>query len=88
MTDLDEVHRSHLRERETLESDIVTSEKAIDTCGTCVKDLEERYRFFQEMRGYVRDLVHCLNEKVGLYLHILGSQCDNLGWKASTSGTY
>ena len=29
------------------------------------KGLEERYQFFQEMRGYVRDLVECLNEKVG-----------------------
>ena len=27
-------------------------------------DVTSQYGFFQEMRGYVRDLVECLNEKV------------------------
>jgi len=28
-------------------------------------ELEESYKFFQEMRGYVGDLIECLSEKVG-----------------------
>lgn len=63
---MDEVHRSHVRERDTLETDIEESSTSIDTCKERVKGLEEQYRFFQEMRGYVRDLVECLNEKVGV----------------------
>ncbi|XP_052087083.1 PAX3- and PAX7-binding protein 1-like [Mytilus californianus] len=64
LTSMDEVHRSHVRERDTLETDIEESSTSIDTCKERVKGLEEQYRFFQEMRGYVRDLVECLNEKV------------------------
>lgn len=28
--------------------------------------LGERFRFYQDLRGYVTDLVECLDEKVGL----------------------
>ena len=66
LTSMDEVHRSHVRERDQLGTDIEESSDSIDTCKDRVKGLEERYRFFQEMRGYVRDLVECLNEKVGV----------------------
>jgi hypothetical protein len=59
---MDEVHRSHVRERDHIEE----SSTSIDMCKDRVKGLEEQYRFFQEMRGYVRDLVECLNEKVGV----------------------
>jgi hypothetical protein len=63
---MDEVHRSHVRERDQLTDDIEESSTSIDMCKDRVKGLEEQYRFFQEMRGYVRDLVECLNEKVGV----------------------
>lgn len=65
---MDEVHRSHTRERDSLVSDIDDTEKSIETCQEKVAGLEARYRFFQEMRGYVRDLVDCLSEKVGAYI--------------------
>ncbi|XP_061176803.1 PAX3- and PAX7-binding protein 1-like [Saccostrea echinata] len=64
LNSMDEVHRSHARERDSLVSDISDTEKSIETCQEQVAGLEERYRFFQEMRGYVRDLVDCLSEKV------------------------
>ncbi|XP_062609801.1 PAX3- and PAX7-binding protein 1-like [Saccostrea cucullata] len=64
LNSMDEVHRSHTRERDSLVSDISDTEKSIDTCQEQVAGLEERYRFFQEMRGYVRDLVDCLSQKV------------------------
>ena len=62
---MDEVHRSHINEKETLVTDIGNTEQSIVDCENSVEGLENRYRFFQEMRGYVRDLVECLNEKVG-----------------------
>lgn len=62
---MDEVHRSHVNESQTLVNDIATTEQSIVDCEKSVQGLEDRYRFFQEMRGYVRDLVECLNEKVG-----------------------
>lgn len=68
LNSMDEVHRSHTRDRDSLVSDIDDTEKSIETCQEKVAGLEARYRFFQEMRGYVRDLVDCLSEKVGAYI--------------------
>lgn len=65
---MDMVYRSHKMELERAQTDMEDCEKNIATCKLKSGDLEERYRFFQEMRGYVRDLVECLNEKVGLHI--------------------
>jgi len=62
---MDEVHRGHRQESDKLEIDIEDSQLAIVNCESGAPKLEERFKFFQEMRGYVRDLVECLNEKVG-----------------------
>lgn len=65
LTSMDEVHRTHKLEADKLEHDIGDSEMSIVNCEASSPKLEDRFRFFQEMRGYVRDLVECLNEKVG-----------------------
>ena len=62
---MDEVYRGHKMDRDKLAIDIDDSKNCIDDCEEKCSSLEERYTFFQEMRGYVRDLVECLNEKVG-----------------------
>jgi hypothetical protein len=43
---MDEVHRSHVRERDQLTDDIEESSTSIDMCKDRVKGLEEQYRFF------------------------------------------
>ena len=60
------VHRAHVHERDDLASRFEGSEANIIELDSAKAGLEERYRFFQEMRGYVRDLVECFNEKVWL----------------------
>ena len=67
LTSMEEVHHAHLNESQTLVNDIAGTEQSIIDCENSIESLEDRYRFFQEMRGYVRDLVECLNEKVGHY---------------------
>lgn len=32
--------------------------------------LAQKFRYYQELRGYVTDLVECLDEKVGSYISI------------------
>ncbi|XP_033739538.1 PAX3- and PAX7-binding protein 1-like [Pecten maximus] len=61
---MEEVSRRHTQERDTLVTDIDDADQNTVTCEGSVDTLEKRYCFFQEMRGYVRDLVECLNEKV------------------------
>ena len=64
LDELKETHHSHTQRLERLESDMETAEKE-------VVEVEERselnsvdYQFYQQMRGYVRDLLSCLTEKV------------------------
>ena len=65
LTTMEDVHRSHQQEADKLTNDIEDTKQSIVLCEANVPVLESRFRFFQEMRGYVRDLVECLNEKVG-----------------------
>ncbi|KAL4233284.1 PAX3- and PAX7-binding protein 1 [Mactra antiquata] len=83
---MDEVNRSHKQEADKLEHDIEDSQMSIVNCEASVPKLEERFRFFQEMRGYVRDLVECLNEKVPEINH-LESRMNNLLKNRSTKFT-
>ncbi|XP_071112400.1 PAX3- and PAX7-binding protein 1-like [Haliotis cracherodii] len=82
---MDEVYRSHKMERDRLATEFVDTQTCIDECEGKCSSLGERYKFFQEMRGYVRDLVECLNEKVPLIndletrmLHLLKLRAENL----------
>ena len=60
----EDVRRSHRNELESLEDSLALTEHSIHTHESDVKRLEKKYAFFQEMRGYVTDLVDCLNEKL------------------------
>lgn len=62
-----------MNEREDIIDRLKTCEESISKCESSQGGLEEQYRFFQEMRGYVRDLVECLNEKVGF--HVISVVC-------------
>lgn len=44
---------------ETCQRDLIDLERKAPECA-------KRFRFYQELRGYVTDLVECLDEKVGL----------------------
>ncbi|XP_028411233.1 PAX3- and PAX7-binding protein 1-like [Dendronephthya gigantea] len=61
---LQEVNRGRRLEKEKMTSQMESSDASITSLGKQLVDAEGRYGFFQEMRGYVRDLIECLNEKV------------------------
>ncbi|XP_019647799.1 PREDICTED: PAX3- and PAX7-binding protein 1-like [Branchiostoma belcheri] len=61
---LKQVHSAHQREHEKHAHDMDSSVNAVDDIEGSADDVERQFTFFQEMRGYVRDLVECLNEKV------------------------
>lgn len=64
---LEEVHRGRRLEREKMSSQLETCDTSIISLEKQLGDAERRFGFFQEMRGYVRDLIECLNEKVRQY---------------------
>ena len=59
------VHRVHVHDRDDMVSRLEMTHDTIAKLSARCGGLEEQYKFFQETRGYVRDLVECLNEKVG-----------------------
>ena len=61
---LQEVNRGRRLEKEKMSSQMESCDASITSLETQMKDAEGRYGFFQEMRGYVKDLIECLNEKV------------------------
>ncbi|CAL1547674.1 unnamed protein product [Lymnaea stagnalis] len=61
---MDMVYRNHKLELDKTIFEIQDAKESIEACEQKAPDLEKRFQFFQELRGYVRDLVECLNEKV------------------------
>uniref|UniRef100_T1HQR8 GCFC domain-containing protein n=1 Tax=Rhodnius prolixus TaxID=13249 RepID=T1HQR8_RHOPR len=77
LTDLREVHRRH-----TLECN--SAAKEIDTLGAECEQLKEdaprlaeRFRYYQDLRGYVTDLVECLDEKI-VIIELLEQRIESL----------
>ena len=62
---LQEVHRGHKMDKEKATSQLETAQGSIKKLERQGRNAEQRFTFFQEMRGYVRDLLECLNHKVG-----------------------
>ena len=64
LEDLKETHFSNSQRLERLESDMETAEKEVVHLKEHSSSNSEDYQFYQQMRGYVRDLLSCLTEKV------------------------
>lgn len=65
LVSLQEVHRQHRMDKEKASSQLETAQGSIKKLERQGRNAEQRFSFFQEMRGYVRDLIECLNNKVG-----------------------
>ena len=61
---LNEVHRRHETDLDKIVDDLVDCQSEIQSLESKIPDLANRHRFFQDLRGYVTDLVECFNEKV------------------------
>ncbi|XP_068698519.1 PAX3- and PAX7-binding protein 1-like [Montipora foliosa] len=64
LASLKEVHRGHEMEMEKATSQLETAQGNIKKLERQGRNAEQRFSFFQEMKGYVRDLIECLNNKV------------------------
>lgn len=52
-------------------NEIPENRNKIETLKTKVPELAECFQFYQDLRGYVTDLVECLDEKVGVFSNVL-----------------
>ncbi|KAL0275384.1 UNVERIFIED_CONTAM: hypothetical protein PYX00_003243 [Menopon gallinae] len=64
LTDLKDVHNAHVADKERAEQDLKESMRETSHLEAEAPGLADKFRFYQEMRGYVTDLVECLDEKM------------------------
>ncbi|KAL1131746.1 hypothetical protein AAG570_011359 [Ranatra chinensis] len=64
LQDLREVHRKHCADTEKSKEEVVALKKECDSLITGGPKLAEKFRYYQDLRGYVTDLVECLDEKI------------------------
>lgn len=70
-----EIHRRHELNYEAVVQELVQSKKELEDGDVQAPEMAQRYRYYQELRGYVTDLVECLDEKVGLQIRKKFKQC-------------
>ena len=64
LEDMREVHRRHEMDADRAVDDIVESQTKIDQMGEDIPALSKKYKFYQELRGYMTDLTECYDEKM------------------------
>ena len=64
LTELEEMHSGHRQRLDRLETDLETANREIERLEQRSSGAVLEYQLFQEMRGYIRDLLSCLTEKV------------------------
>lgn len=56
-------HEKHLQQ---VQKDLIRTNEELEDLKSRAPKAAERFRFYQELRGYITDLVECLDEKVGV----------------------
>ncbi|XP_051765291.1 PAX3- and PAX7-binding protein 1 [Ctenopharyngodon idella] len=63
-------HNSNARRFEQIQEELEASKKTIQLLEGSSQEAADKYRFLQEMRGYVGDLLECFSEKVPVILEL------------------
>jgi len=79
---LDEQRFSHEDSIRRLSEDLETAQSEIEMAESMSLTLSMRYQFFQEMKGYVKDLLLCLTEKVCLFMIGYVYNCAKTWWSS------
>ncbi|XP_069492435.1 PAX3- and PAX7-binding protein 1 isoform X2 [Ambystoma mexicanum] len=66
LNSMEELHKTNLDQHDKHFQNRENSTNAIEKLEGSSGGIAERYKFLQEMRGYVQDLLECFNEKVPL----------------------
>ena len=68
LSSVEQVHRAHKLEHDKVKMDLESSESNVTTLERNSLDVSDRFTFYQDIFGYVKDLIECLNEKVSITL--------------------
>ncbi|KAK1883174.1 PAX3- and PAX7-binding protein 1 [Dissostichus eleginoides] len=76
-------HDANARRNKQIEEDLAASESAIEQLEGSSNNNSNQYKFLQEMRGYVGDLLECFSEKVPAVLELEAAMHQLLRQRAS-----
>ncbi|XP_029029774.1 PAX3- and PAX7-binding protein 1 [Betta splendens] len=76
-------HNGNVKRYKQIEEDLAASESAIQQLEGSSNDNADQYKFLQEMRGYVGDLLECFSEKVPAVLELEAAMHQLLRQRAS-----
>ncbi|KAM9846335.1 PAX3- and PAX7-binding protein 1 [Aulostomus maculatus] len=76
-------HETNTRRFKQIEEDLAASESTIQQLEGSSNDNADQYKFLQEMRGYVGDLLECFSEKVPAVLELEAAMHQLLRQRAS-----
>ena len=61
---LREVNSRHEKDLDRIVDEMVNSQEVVERAERNIPDYVEKHKFYQDLRGYVTDMVDCYNEKV------------------------
>ena len=64
-----QLHHIHTQDYEKIKFDLESSKSNIEDLEEKAAQLEEKFSFFQDTRGFSKDLLECLAEKVFIFVH-------------------
>ncbi|XP_026227191.1 PAX3- and PAX7-binding protein 1 [Anabas testudineus] len=76
-------HNANVKRYKQIEEDLAASESTIQQLEGSSNDNADQYKFLQEMRGYVGDLLECFSEKVPAVLELEAAMHQLLRQRAS-----
>ncbi|KAM3601212.1 uncharacterized protein V6R79_009286 [Siganus canaliculatus] len=76
-------HNANAKRYKQIEDDLASSENIIQRLEGSANDNADQYKFLQEMRGYVGDLLECFSEKVPAVLELEAAMHQLLRQRAS-----
>jgi hypothetical protein len=68
LASLQELHSRHKMDLTRVTDELASTKAECERLETEQPVLAQKFRYYQELRGYVTDLVECLDEKVGSYI--------------------
>ncbi|KAK0168826.1 hypothetical protein PV327_002593 [Microctonus hyperodae] len=68
VSSLIQVHRRHELDQIQLQDELQQTLKELDEAEVRAPQLAQRFKYYQELRGYVTDLVECLDEKLPMVI--------------------
>lgn len=67
---MEEVQRRHEQDCDRAVDELMNSQNEIERLEKALPEMGNRHKFYQDLRGYVTDLVECFDEKVEKTLSI------------------